>query len=127
MCGRGEPVGEMLVDGQRFREDRVFGTASWLGESWRGQGLGLEVRAAALQFGVGVLAGRRALSKAFSDNVTSLGVTKRLGYSLSGASLFVGGESTGRRVLHYRLDRRRWESYVRRDDVRVDGMCVHFL
>jgi RimJ/RimL family protein N-acetyltransferase len=126
VCVDGVPVGEVLLSGQRFREARTFGTAGWLGEPWRGQGLGFEMRRAALQFGFGALSADRAITQSFSDNAAALAVTKRLKYDLSGASLYVGGGNTGRRLLHHRLGRRKWESYVRSDRITMEGMCHHF-
>jgi RimJ/RimL family protein N-acetyltransferase len=126
VCINDEPVGEIIVGAQRFRTQRVFSTASWLAEDVRGQGYGVESRAAALQFGFGALAAERAISISFVENERAIAVSRSLSYKLSGASLFINGKKPVRRLMHYRIESRLWEGRIKRADIEVTGMCTHF-
>ena len=124
VCLEGFPIGEVIIRAQGFRTAKTFSTASWITESHRGQGYGLETRVAALQLGFGALAAERALSTSFNDNEAAINLSRKLGYKLSGATLFVGGQKPPRRLMYYRLDRRMWESRIRRPDIKISDMCL---
>lgn len=126
ICADGAPVGEVILSAQRFRVDKTFSTSLWLGEPWRNQNVGTEAAQIALQLGFGALSADRATTKTFSNNATALTLIKNTGYSLSGATLYVGGTNTGRRLIHYRLNRRKWEGSLRRNDIHTRNMCLHF-
>jgi RimJ/RimL family protein N-acetyltransferase/ribosomal protein S18 acetylase RimI-like enzyme len=84
---RGRPVGVQSVRGERFAEQRTVDTGSWLGREFQGQGLGTEMRAAALHLAFQGLGATLATSGAIEGNRQSLGVSRKLGYEIVGAHL----------------------------------------
>lgn len=116
----GKVVGRQDVMGREFGVRREVMTGSWLGLPHQGQGIGTEMRAAALHLAFEGLGARYAVSDARTDNAGSLGVSRRLGYEPDGLQIEVirGEAVTLRRV---RLDRARWEKH-RSVDVTVEGL-----
>lgn len=84
---RGRPAGVQSVRGERFGERRTVDTGSWLGREFQGQGLGTEMRAAALYLGFEGLGATVATSGAIEGNPQSLGVSRKLGYEIVGAHM----------------------------------------
>ncbi|MFF7494018.1 GNAT family N-acetyltransferase [Streptomyces rubiginosohelvolus] len=116
----GEVVGRQDLMGGDFGVRRQVETGSWLGLAHQGQGLGTEMRAAALHLAFAGLGARYAVSAAMTDNLRSLGVSRRLGYADDGLDTDVvrGAPVTLRRL---RLDRAGWEAH-RSVDVSVEGL-----
>ncbi|MFF3997736.1 GNAT family N-acetyltransferase [Streptomyces cyaneofuscatus] len=116
----GKVVGRQDVMGREFGVRREVMTGSWLGLPHQGQGIGTEMRAAALHLAFEGLGARYAVSDARTDNAGSLGVSRRLGYEPDGLQIEVirGEAVTLRRV---RLDRAGWEKH-RSVDVIVEGL-----
>ncbi|MET8935614.1 GNAT family protein [Streptomyces rubiginosohelvolus] len=116
----GEVVGRQDLMGGEFGVRRQVETGSWLGLAHQGQGLGTEMRAAALHLAFAGLGARYAVSAAMTDNLRSLGVSRRLGYADDGLDTDVvrGAPVTLRRL---RLDRAGWEAH-RSVDVSVEGL-----
>lgn len=81
----GRAVGIQEVMGRKFLKLREVETGSWLTQSVQGQGIGKEMRAAALSFSFGELGAQIARSGAYDDNPRSLGVSRALGYRENGA------------------------------------------
>jgi RimJ/RimL family protein N-acetyltransferase/predicted GNAT family acetyltransferase len=84
---RGRPAGAQSVRGLRFGERRAVDTGSWLGREFQGQGLGTEMRAAALHLAFEGLGAAVATSGAIEGNPQSLGVSRKLGYEIVGAHM----------------------------------------
>jgi RimJ/RimL family protein N-acetyltransferase/N-acetylglutamate synthase-like GNAT family acetyltransferase len=82
---RGRPVGVQTVRGEQFAERRTVNTGSWLGCAFQGQGLGTEMRAAALHLAFHGLGATLATSGAIEGNRQSLGVSRKLGYEIVGS------------------------------------------
>jgi RimJ/RimL family protein N-acetyltransferase/ribosomal protein S18 acetylase RimI-like enzyme len=82
---RGRPVGVQTVRGERFAERRTVDTGSWLGRAFQGQGLGTEMRGAALYLAFHGLGATLATSGAIEGNRQSLGVSRKLGYEIVGS------------------------------------------
>ena len=101
---RGRPAGVQSVRGERFGERRTVDTGSWLGRAFQGQGLGTEMRAAALHLGFEGLNATLATSGAIEGNPQSLGVSRKLGYEVVGAHLV---SPRGVTVEHTDLELRR--------------------
>ena len=80
----GQPVGVQSIRGDRFSENRTVDTGSWLGRSWQGRGLGIELRAAVLSLAFDGLGALRATSGSIGGNLQSLGVSRKLGYRETG-------------------------------------------
>ncbi|MFE2501821.1 GNAT family N-acetyltransferase [Streptomyces rubiginosohelvolus] len=116
----GEVVGRQDLMGGEFGVRRQVETGSWLGLAHQGQGLGTEMRAAALHLAFAGLGARYAVSAAMTDNLRSLRVSRRLGYADDGLDTDVvrGAPVTLRRL---RLDRAGWEAH-RSVDVSVEGL-----
>ncbi|MFE2296151.1 GNAT family N-acetyltransferase [Streptomyces sp. NPDC059452] len=116
----GEVVGRQDLMGREFGVRREVMTGSWLGLVHQGQGIGTEMRAAALHLAFDGLGARYAVSDAMTDNLRSLGVSRRLGYAPDGLHVEVvrGAPVTLRRL---RLDRAGWEAH-RNVDVSVEGL-----
>jgi RimJ/RimL family protein N-acetyltransferase/ribosomal protein S18 acetylase RimI-like enzyme len=81
----GRPIGVQSIRGERFAERRIVDTGSWLGREFQGQGLGTEMRAAALYLAFEGLAATLATSGAIEGNPQSLGVSRKLGYEIVGS------------------------------------------
>jgi RimJ/RimL family protein N-acetyltransferase/predicted GNAT family acetyltransferase len=82
---RGRPVGVQSVRAERFAERRIVDTGSWLGREFQGQGLGTEMRAAALYLAFDGLGAQRATSGFIAGNPQSQGVSRKLGYEIVGS------------------------------------------
>ncbi|MFH8373970.1 GNAT family N-acetyltransferase [Streptomyces cyaneofuscatus] len=116
----GKVVGRQDVMGREFGVRREVMTGSWLGLPHQGQGIGTEMRAAALHLAFEGLGARYAVSDARTDNAGSLGVSRRLGYEPDGLQIeVIRGEAVTLRRL--RLDRTGWEKH-RSVDVTVEGL-----
>ena len=83
----GHPAGVQSVRGERFAERRTVDTGSWLGREFQGQGLGTEMRSAALYLAFEGLAATVATSGAIAGNPQSLGVSRKLWYEVVGAHM----------------------------------------
>ncbi|MFC9618441.1 GNAT family N-acetyltransferase [Streptomyces sp. NPDC056930] len=116
----GKVVGRQDVMAKDFAVTGEVGTGSWLGLAHQGQGIGTEMRAAALHLAFAGLGARTAVSAAMTDNPRSLGVSRRLGYLPDGLEVAAvrGAPVTLQRL---RLDRARWEAY-RAVEVTVEGL-----
>jgi RimJ/RimL family protein N-acetyltransferase len=76
----GEPIGSMFIGAERFAENRVVQTGSWLGLASQGLGYGTEMRAAVLELAFAGLGARTAVSGYVEGNVRSARVSEKLGY-----------------------------------------------
>jgi RimJ/RimL family protein N-acetyltransferase/predicted GNAT family acetyltransferase len=114
----GRPVGVQALRADRFAELREVDTGSWLGRAHQGQGLGTEMRAAVLAFAFDRLGAARAVSGAIQGNPQSLGVSRKLGYEVTGEHN-VSPRGTAVPHTDLALDRDRFSSPV---PVEVDGL-----
>ena len=80
----GEPIG---VQGLNVQLPEVQ-TGSWLGRPFQGRGLGTEMRSAVLTFAFERLGAEIARSGALSENPQSIGVSRKLGYEVTGSRMF---------------------------------------
>ncbi len=116
----GRVVGAADLFATDFPALRQFETGSWLGIGFQGQGLGREMRTAALTLGFDGLGAEFARTGAWHDNEASLGVTRSLGYQQ------VGQRRALRRgqpdeLSEFRMDRNHWAT-IRRDDITLHGV-----
>jgi RimJ/RimL family protein N-acetyltransferase len=81
---RGELVGTQGVLAERFAEQPVVNTGSWLGGAHQGRGIGTEMRAAVLELAFRGLGARRAESSWLEGNDASRRVSEKLGYVAAG-------------------------------------------
>jgi RimJ/RimL family protein N-acetyltransferase len=116
----GEPVGIQGVGGTDFAVTREVHTGSWLGRRHHGRGIGTEMRAAVLHLAFAGLGAESAISSAATDNVASIGVSRKLGYADDGIE--VGSVRGQRRIeQRFRLDRQTWAAR-QRVPVRIEGL-----
>ena len=102
-------VGTQSMSARDFAVLREVSTGSWLGIEHQGQGIGTEMRAAALYLAFEGLGALDAVSAAFTDNPASIRVSRKLGYADDGIERHV---SRGRPAIlqRLRLDRATWEA-----------------
>lgn len=107
----GVVVGSQNLEGERFGVVRTVDTASWLVSSARGRGFGRQMRTAVLTLAFDHLGAEAAITSAWQDNHSSLGVSRRLGYRDNGLELhprYERGETARDEMLHLRITRREW-------------------
>ncbi|MDO8361708.1 MAG: GNAT family protein [Actinomycetota bacterium] len=124
----GAVVGTTGLMASQFAVTRVFETGSWLGRAHQGQGLGKEMRIAALQLGFDGFGAHVATTAAFDDNGPSLGVTRSLGYTANGHARKVRRGEPAITLL-YELTHERFAATLQRDDIRLHGVpeCLPLL
>ncbi len=83
----GRPVGIQDLTAEAFAQRRTVLTGSWLGRHVQGQGLGTEMRAAALALAFDGLGALEATSGYIVGNRASAGVSEKLGYIPNGTSI----------------------------------------
>lgn len=116
----GAVVGTIDLRSRQFPVLRQFETGSWLGRAHQSQGLGSEMRLAALHLGFDGFGAERATTRAFEDNAASLGVTRRLGYRETGRVHTVS-RGAPRISVDFELHRDDFATRLRRDDIVVEG------
>ncbi|MGW1176440.1 GNAT family N-acetyltransferase [Kitasatospora sp. NPDC002543] len=97
---QGRPVGIQDMRAKEYGVRREIVSGSWLGLDHQGKGLGTEMRAAMLHLAFAELGTRSATSLSFTDNHSSLAVSRRLGYRDDGIDRDV---LDGRVVVSQRL------------------------
>ncbi|MFE3447291.1 GNAT family N-acetyltransferase [Nonomuraea sp. NPDC059194] len=114
----GEPIGLQGMTAKHFAVTGEVLTGSWIGRRFQGQGIGTEMRRAALHFAFEGLGARHAATAAFEDNAASLGVTRKLGYRDDGVEIHnrQGKAVTMRR---FRLSRDDWSPAA---DISIHGL-----
>lgn len=113
-------VGMQDVIGDRFDRFGTIITFSWLAGDARGQGLGREMRAAALHFAFAGLGASEVSSDAFVDNDASNAVSRSLGYAPNGTT-WDSRRGEPALLQRWRLTREAWEQ-GRRDDISLHGV-----
>ena len=118
-------VGVQALESHDFPALRNFSTGSWLGRRFQGRGIGKEMRAAALHLGFAGLGAVRANTDAYTDNPSSQGVTRALGYRPNG-SRWELSRGKPAEYLRFTLERADWEAR-RRDDITIEGLGDELL
>lgn len=106
----GTPLGMQAIQANDFGILRAIDSGSWLGQPYQGQGLGTEMRAAALHLAFAGLDARYALSQAFDDNAASERVSVKLGYQPDGLEQHVV-QGKARMARRYRISREGWQHH----------------
>ena len=122
-----EVVGVQDLMATDFATLRSVKTGSWLGISKHGQGIGKEMRSAILHFAFVGLGAAEALSGGWSDNASSLGVSKALGYSENGRRLGLQ-RGVATELIDLRLTRDEWDKQEH-PRVEIEGLdgCLDFF
>ena len=116
----GALVGVQGMMATNFASLREVSTGSWIGLRHQGQGIGKEMRTAALHLAFVGLGAERAYSGYVEGNEASRRVSEALGYEPNGYSyVMIRGEP--RREVGLVLERERWAS-TRRDDIEIEGL-----
>jgi RimJ/RimL family protein N-acetyltransferase len=110
-------VGMCSIEADAFPARRTAETGSWLGREYQGQGIGREMREAALHLIFAGFDADQATTQAWHDNAASLGVTHSLPYTHTGTSR---PPRRGRRdtLLAFVMTRSQWAT-VRRNDIQL--------
>lgn len=115
----GEIIGTQGLMTAGWKGTRTIETGSWLGLAHQGQGLGKEMRRAALHLIFDGFDAERAVTAAYADNPSSIGVTESLGYRPNGDELVARDGGTVR-LVNYVMDRNDFAA-IRSDDVEIVG------
>jgi RimJ/RimL family protein N-acetyltransferase len=113
-------VGLQSLEAEDFLAVRTIDSGSWLVQSARGQGVGIEMRKAVLGLAFDHLDAKAAVSSARRDNGASLGVSRHLGYHDNGVSLNASDHGLVE-LQHLRLTGEDWKASGRGRQVRVAG------
>jgi RimJ/RimL family protein N-acetyltransferase len=116
----GTAIGMCSVEASGFTLRRAAETGSWLGRRYQGQGLGAEMRQAALHLIFAGFDADQATTSAWHDNHASLRVTRSLPYVQTGThqQLRRGQPDT---MVDFVMSRALW-AQARRDDIQLTGI-----
>ncbi len=116
-------IGVQALEAQDFPTTRSAESLSWLGLQWQGRGIGTLLRIAVLTFAFDGLGADEVTTRAWSDNLASSAVSRKLGYRPSGEEV-LDREGNPTVLKHYRLDRATWEARPPdlRPHVQMDGL-----
>lgn len=105
----GHPVGLQSIGAKLFAELGTVETGSWLNRPHQGLGFGTEMRTAVLHFAFETLEASEAHSEARLENDSSIGVSRKLGYTDNGLfPAMMGHQPTI--VQAFRLTRKQWRA-----------------
>jgi len=113
-------VGMCSVHAEGFPENRSLTTGSWLGRAFQGQGIGKELRQAALHLIFAGFDADVAVTRAWHDNAASLGVTRSLPYTETGTTIEDRRDRPDT-MVGFAMTPGRWAT-IRRDDIRLLGI-----
>lgn len=105
-------VGTQGLHGDSFGVLRTVATGSWVGREFQGQGIGKEMRSAALSFAFDHLRAERATSDAFLDNRRSGAVSRALGYVENGRT-WLAPRGVVREEFRFLMTAEMWASRAR--------------
>ena len=121
VLAEGRLVGQQNITADNFPVLRTVNSFSYVDRRRRGEGIGKEMRAAALHLAFAGLGALRAESDAFSDNLASAAISRSLGYVPNGTLL--APRPSGHALMNrHLLTRERWEE-LRRHDIHVRGLA----
>jgi RimJ/RimL family protein N-acetyltransferase len=96
----GEPAGVQELFGDKYLVNRTTETGSWLARRFHGRGLGTGMRQVVAALAFDRLEAQYVTSAAFSDNVASASVSKKVGYIENGIDIWA---RDGKPVPHQRF------------------------
>ncbi|NDU75483.1 GNAT family N-acetyltransferase [Actinomadura sp. DSM 109109] len=120
-------VGVQGIGARDFMILREVSTGSWLGQRHQSQGIGTEMRAAALELAFSGLGAESAVTAAMTDNVASNAISRKLGYQPNGIVRTRVRDTLGYEQ-RFALDRDRWQQH-RTVSVQIDGFepCLPYF
>ncbi|MFI6942094.1 GNAT family N-acetyltransferase [Streptomyces sp. NPDC050418] len=104
----GRPVGVQGLQARGFPQLGEAATESWLVRDKHRQGLGTEMRAAALHLAFAGLGAKYATSAVYEDNAAALAVNKKLGYQPDGIEV-QSRKGEAAVLTRWRIDAPQWE------------------
>ena len=113
-------VGMCSVHAEQFPRNRSLTTGSWLGQAHQGQGLGKELRQAALHLIFAGFDADLAVTRVWHDNAASLGVTRSLPYTETGTTAEDRRDRPDT-MVRFEMTSSQWAT-IRRDDIRLVGV-----
>jgi RimJ/RimL family protein N-acetyltransferase len=96
----GEPAGVQELFADRYLVTRTTETGSWLTRRFQGRGIGTAMRQVIAAFAFDHLDAQYVTSAAFSDNMASVSVSRKVGYTENGVGIWA---REGKPVLHQRF------------------------
>lgn len=118
----GEPIGVQAVHAEHYAIIRQVTTGSWLRLDRHGNGLGTEMREAALALMFDHLSGESARTFTYDHNAASNRVSEKLGYQPDGIDIVAKEDGKAHVVRRYRMSKDDWQSRTR-SAVKVDGVA----
>lgn len=124
----GRLIGTQELEGNDFPRLRTVDTSSFLSPDARGRGYGKEMRRAVLALAFGPMNAQVAITSAWRDNESSLGVSRSLGYQPNGELLHRRGAGVDV-MVHLRLPGADWLARGLGAVVTIDGFdaCRHLF
>lgn len=116
----GNVVGVSSLAADEFPSKRSVETGSWVGLRYQGQGIGTEVRMAALHLVFAGFDADRATTRAWQDNTASLRITRALNYTEDGCTQQQRRDCCDT-MLEFSINRRRWHA-LGRNDISLTGI-----
>jgi RimJ/RimL family protein N-acetyltransferase len=116
----GDLLGLQELEGNDFPVLRTVDTSSWLVAEARGTGTGKRMRRAVLALAFGPLEAQAAVTSAWHDNTSSLGVSRSIGYRPNGVSV-MGREGEADTLVHLRMTREQWLETGAAAEVTIEG------
>ena len=120
----GRIVGSQALEGDDFLRLRTVDSWSYLERDARGRGWGKQMRRAVLTLAFGHLGAEYAITSAWHDNASSLGVSRSLGYADNGIERTRRDEDGQNRVddmVHLRMSREQWIQSGGSSGITVNG------
>jgi RimJ/RimL family protein N-acetyltransferase len=96
----GEPAGVQDLFGAQYLVNRTTETGSWLARRFQGHGIGTAMRQVIAAFAFDHLDARHVSSAAFQDNLASVSVSRKVGYTENGVDIWA---REGQPVPHQRF------------------------
>jgi RimJ/RimL family protein N-acetyltransferase len=116
----GDLLGLQELEGNDFPVLRTVDTSSWLVAEARGTGTGKRMRRAVLALAFGPLEAQAAVTSAWHDNTSSLGVSRSIGYRPNGVSV-MAREGEADTLVHLRMTREQWLETGAAAEVTIEG------
>jgi len=118
----GTAAGVCTVHGDDFPARRTATTGSWLGRCFQRQGLGQEMRQAALHLLFAGFSADRAVTRAWHDNAASLGVTQSLPYTKTATTREQRRDQLDT-MLEFSMTAAQWNT-IKRGDIQLIGISA---
>ena len=100
MLWDGKLAGVQELFGDKYLVNRTTETGSWLARTFQGRGIGTATRQVIAAFAFDYLDAQHVTSAAFSDNVASVSVSRKVGYIENGVDIWA---REGKPVPHQRF------------------------